>query len=79
MVKLFYSVLAITFFAGCSQQVQCPKIETLKQVDQLEINKKNTCVCGNDLKLLLNHDRQLRKSEVYYKNEITKYNEEFTK
>ena len=78
MVKLFFSAGCIIAFAGCTQVQQvCPKIETLEIVPKIEINVADTCVCGSDLNLLINHDRQLRKSETYYIDAVTTYNKDF--
>ena len=79
MYKILLTALLSFSIYGCSEPVKPPKIKTLKRVSDIEISVKNTCVCGDDLKLLINHDRQLRKSETYYIEQLTIYNEKFTK
>ena len=72
-------------FTGCSTRTEyvfveakCPKIEVLQRVDDINGSFVGECLCGDQLYDLMIGTSQLRKSETYYIDEITKYNEEFT-
>ena len=69
-------LLAPLLFSGCwlfPDAVHPPKIKTLKVIDKIQVT--DGCICGNEL--LKVHG--LRTSETYYFNEVTRYNQEFTK
>ena len=89
-MKTIISMLLIAsfIFSGCSTVVTeyvyvegtCPRIEVLEPVGKIkvivgpngEITKESA---GN----LVNGARQLRKSEAYYIEQVTNYNEKFVK
>ncbi len=69
-------------FIGCSDKVTpvCPKLETVRVVKPIKFEvREGNCVCGDDLYNIFGGALELRKSESFYLDEVTSYNEEFTK
>lgn len=74
-------------FSGCTKiievpyivQASCPKIETLKVVERIQItaDANGSIVTEANTKSLVKGAEQLRKSEQYYFNQINKYNDKF--
>ena len=82
-------ILSFTFsLAACTRTVtvpvyveaQCPKIEVLKKVDKLEVEMDHEGrITAKSTYDLIRGAGQLRRSESYYIEQITKYNKEFDK
>jgi len=65
--------IPLLFSACCYDPVLPPKIAILKPVGTITV--KEGIISGEDINRVI----QLRKSESYYIEQLTKYNEEFTK
>ena len=91
MKKITISILlTLSFiFSGCSSwcevevpvymEATCPKIEVLKIVAPVEITvDSNGSISKKSIPGMLKGLKQLRKSETYYYEQVTKYNKEFT-
>lgn len=63
----------LLFSACCVDPVIPPKIVVLKPVPAIQVVEGN--ISGDEIKKVI----QLRKSEQYYIEQVSKYNEEFTK
>lgn len=79
--------LSFIFSTGCTKYIEvpvyiegkCPRIEVLKSVDLIAItvDSNGSIVSQGNVDNLLKGASQLRKSEVYYEEQLTKYNKEF--
>ncbi len=56
----------------------CPAIQVLNPVPKISGKvSEEGCICNKELDLLINGARQLRQSEMYYHEQVSKYNNEF--
>ena len=87
-MKLINIFLVFSFltFTGCTVvkepifiETKCPRIETITKVPKIEGNITNDCICGDNLYKLLKTTKKLRNSESYYLEQVSSYNEKFTK
>jgi len=85
---LSFTLFSVLVFSGCTKIVKeyvyieatCPQIKVLKPVPRIDGRiGPDYSVEGEQLTKLLQGASQLRKTETYYIQEITKYNKEFTK
>ena len=78
MKKILLSILLGFSLVGCSSIIKPPHIKVLPPIQQITVELDKGCICGVDAQNTFQLIRQLRKSELYYIEQLTKYNEEFT-
>ena len=78
MWKLLILLMVLT---GCEVKyvyVKPPKIQVVPRAQGIDINVSQHCMCNDDVDEVFALVKQLRKSEEYYIEAITTYNESFT-
>lgn len=90
MKKVILSIILLIGFifnTGCSKYIEvpiyiestCPKIEVLKIIPRIDVTvSEDGAIRDTSMYNLINGAKQLRKTEAYYYEQVTKYNKEFT-
>ena len=78
ILSIAFSTLGCTTTRYVYIEPTCPKIEVLETVPKIQGRVgPDGCLRGDQLKELFKGAKMLRKSENYYREQITKYNQEF--
>jgi len=79
-------ILSFIFSTGCTKYIKypvfieasCPKLEILKPVDRIDINvSSDGAIRDESMHNLIIGAKMLRKTEVFYIDQLTDYNSKF--
>ena len=86
MISIILLVSVFIFNTGCTRIVEvpvyveatCPKLEVLETVPRIDVNvSKDGALRDVSMHNLIRGAKMLRRSETFYKDQLTKYNDEF--